>query len=227
MMATASQTLSALAIHIGADIAYAEPDRRWPHAMAARDTVQRAARICRHAGIVEQLTFGGEHATVSAVVCALVRAGAVLTNDGLLVLTFSGHTRRGDGPLDTARWCLFDGWLELSELARHLALLPATARLVVICDTCYAAAIAKTLVGAQRTLVVAGCSDEQTMVDRLRSEFIVRLEAFVCSAPSPGSLEHLRALLEADTPDCERPCVWTNTASWWSAPPLELRSNAS
>ena len=32
----------------------------------------------------------------------------------------------------------------------------------------------------------------------------------------------LRALLEADTPDCERPVVWTNAAHRWSAPALAV-----
>jgi len=42
-------------------------------------------------------------------------------------------------------------------------------------------------------------------------------EAFVCAAGAQGSLEALRAALEDDTPDCERPVVWTNTEDRWSA----------
>jgi hypothetical protein len=215
-------TVNALAIHICADIATAGPDKHWPYSIAAQDTVRRAARICQRAGIVEQTTLAGEHATTTAVVHALLRASAVLAHDGLLVLTFSGHTRRGEGPLDTARWCLFDGGLELSQITCQLALFPEAARLVIICDTCYAAAIAATLVGAQRVLVLASCSKDQTMVERVSSEFMVRLERFICSDRNHGSLEDLRVRLESDTPDCERPAVWTNTVSWWSAKPIEM-----
>jgi hypothetical protein len=214
--------VNALAIHICADVASAGPDRRWPPSMAAADTVQRTARICAHAGIVEQHTLAGEQATMAAVRAALQQASERLAPDGVLVMTFSGHTVRGDGPIGTARWCLFDGGLELSEIARHLAVLHESCRIVLICDTCYAAAIAQVLVGAQQVLVLASCSDEQTMIDRRASEFVVRLEAFLCATRDHGSVDELRARLEDDTPDCERPAVWTNTAAWWSARPLEI-----
>lgn len=206
----------ALAIHVCADIA-SRGGGRWPRAAAARDTVRRTARICRQIGVVEQRILAGEGATRAALRGALVQASTTLAGDGLLVLAFSGHTERGEGPIGTARWCLFDGGVELSQVACHLALLPGGARLVIVSDTCYAAAISSALVGAQPTLVVAGCSDEQTMVGRSKSEFVVRLEKFVCSGRNRGSLADLRAALEADTPDCERPSIWTNTEQWWSA----------
>jgi hypothetical protein len=214
--------VNALAIHICADVASAGPDRQWPYSIAAPDTVRRIARICEHAGIVEQHTLASEQATTAAVRAALLHATERLASGGVLVVTFSGHTKRGDGPIGTARWCLFDDGLELSEIARHLALLPETSRIVLICDTCYAAAIAQVLVGAQQVLVVASCSDEQTMIQRRVSEFVVRLEDFICATRGHGSVDDLRARLEHDTPDCERPAVWTNTASWWSARPLEI-----
>jgi hypothetical protein len=215
---------SAFALHLCADVASTadSTDRRWPRLLAAPDTVRRTARICRRAGIAEQLTLRGEQATIAAVTGALQRIGETLTDSGLLVLTFSGHTERGEGPIETTRWRLFDGGLELSQIADQLALLPEAAKLVIIGDTCYAAAIAQVLCGAQRALVLASCSDEQTMIDRRRSEFVVRLEDFVCGAADQGSVDDLRVLLESDTPDCERPCVWTNTASWWSAKPIEI-----
>ena len=214
--------MNALAIHICADVATAGPDRRWPYSLAAPDTVRRTARICAHAGIVAQHTLASEQATTAAVQAALRRASERLAPGGILVVTFSGHTRRGDGPVGTARWCLFDDGLELSEVARHLALLPETSRVVLICDTCYGAAISQVLVGAQQVLVLASCSDEQTMIDRRASEFVVKLEDFICTTRDCGSVDDLRARLEHDTPDCERPTVWTNTASWWSARPLEI-----
>jgi len=195
---------------------------RWPPSLTSRDTARRAERICAQAGIAEQRTLAGEQATADAVLEALRDAGAVLADGGVLVLTFSGHTERGNGPIGTARWCLVQGGLELSRIAHHLALLPRSASVVVISDTCYAAAIIRALVGTQAVIVVAGCGEEETMVIRARSEFVVRLEDFVCSTRASGSLEQLRELLEADTPDCERPVVWTNAAHRWSAPALAV-----
>lgn len=210
--------IDALAIHVCADTETAGLRRRWPPPAAARDTAQRAQRICDHAGVAEQRTLAGDQATADALRDALGHAAAVLSEDGVLVVTFSGHTERGDGPIDTARWCLVGGGLPLSQLADQLARLPPATRLVIVADTCYGAAIARCLRGAQPALVIAGCGDDQTMIVRRHSEFIVRLEDFVCSgrpSGSPGSIDALRAALEADTPDCERPVVWTNAAGRW------------
>jgi hypothetical protein len=208
--------ITALAIHVCADIASAGPDRRWPPVHAAQDTAQRVARICSELGIADQRTLAGEQATVASLLGALAAAGATLADDGLLVLTFSGHTVRGDGPIETACWCLFDGGIELSQVAGQLAPLPRDASVIVICDSCYASAIASVLIGTQEVVVLASCGADQTMVDRLRSEFVVRLEEFVASQRARCSLAQLRAVLEDDTPDCERPVVWTNAASRWA-----------
>jgi len=208
--------LTALAIHVCADIAAAGPDRRWPYLHAPQDTVQRVQHVCRCLGIAEQRTLSGEQATAAALLGALADASTALTHDGLLVLSFSGHTARGDGPIETARWCLYDRGVELSEIADHLARLPHNIRAIVICDSCYAAAIAGVLTGPQEVVVLASCGDDQIGVDRARSEFILRLEAFVCADRAEGSLAELRDLVEADTPDCERPVVWTNAAQCWS-----------
>ena len=163
-------SISALAIHVSADIASAGPDRRWPPLHAMQDTAQRMMRICSELGIADQRTLAGEHATVAALLYALGDAGAALADDGLIVLTFSGHTVRGDGPIETARWCLFDAGIELSQVAGELARLPPNARAIVICDSCYASAIASVLIGPQEVVVLASCGEDQTMVDRVRSE---------------------------------------------------------
>jgi hypothetical protein len=220
---------NALAIHVCADIASAGPGKRWAPMVVIEDTMRRAVKVCRAAGVDEQRTLAGEHATRAALLSALEYARGALPNDGLLVLSFAGHTQRGDGPLESARWCLFDGGLALSRIACQLALFPADARLVIITDTCYAAAIAGTLVGTQRALVLASCGEDQTAIDRNSREFMVRLESFVCSAGRQGTVEDLRRHLELDTPDCERPYVWTNTESWWSAMPIAVqeRENGS
>jgi hypothetical protein len=205
----------ALAIHVCADMETTGLHRCWPPLTAVRDTVHRAQRICAHAGVAEQRTLDGDHATAEALRDALRHAAAALSADGVLVVTFSGHSERGDGPIETARWCLVGGPVTLSQIADQLAQLPPTARLVIIADTCYAAAIAHCLRGAQPAIVIASCGDDQTMIERARSEFVVRLEDFLCSRRRPGSIDALRAVLEADTPDCERPVVWSNAPDRW------------
>lgn len=197
--------------------------RQWPPSHTAPDTTERAARICRRLGIVDQRTLAGKGATAGALRGAMRFASGKLASEGLLVLTFSGHTERGDGPIETARWCLVGGGLELEKIADELAMLPARAQVIVVCDSCYGSAIASVLRGPQQTVVLAGCGDDQTMLERVSSELMVRLEAFVCADGAQGSLDALRIALEDDTPDCERPVVWTNTEERWSAaafPPI-------
>src|SRR5689334_11439575 len=99
----------ALAIHVCADAETTGLRRNWPPAFAARDTLERAQRICECSGVIEQRTLAGDQATAEALGDALGHAAAVLINGGLLVVTFSGHTERGDGPIESARWCLVGG----------------------------------------------------------------------------------------------------------------------
>jgi hypothetical protein len=98
---------------------------------------------------------------------------------------------------------------------------------LVICDSCYAAAIAGVLSRTQDVIVLAGCGEDQTMVGRRRSEFVVKIEEFVVSRRSQGTLAQLRDVLEDDTPDCERPVVWTNAAWRWCQPIEELTQGSS
>jgi hypothetical protein len=217
--------LAALAIQVCADDAIAGADRRWPRMHAAEDTAERFERIGRVLGIGDQRMLAGEHATIAAVLDALDRAAADLAPHGLLAVMFSGHTVRGEGPIETARWCLFDGGLEMSQIADRLARLPGTARVLVVCDSCYAAAIASCLIGPQQVVLLASCGDDQTMIDRARSEFVVRLDAFVGERRSDGTLAQLRDVLADDTPDCERPVVWTNAPRCWSAEAFPVLSS--
>ena len=185
----------ALAIHIGADVLTTEPHCHWPVPVSARDTIARTARMCERAGVSEQYTLAGAAATCDNVLDALQAAALILATEGLLVLTFSGYTERGDGAI--------------AELARELSRLPAQARIVVIADTCSATAIRHTPLGPQPFLLIAGCDDDQLMTERLPSEFIHRLEELLIRRPDP-SLDDVRAVLAADTPASERPVVWTN-----------------
>jgi hypothetical protein len=201
---------STLAIHICSSTVTMGIRKCWQPSVASWDTTMRAVRICERLGIVEQQVLAGETATADSLLRGLLHARESISEDGLIVLTYSGHTERGDGPIETACWCLVDRAVQLSDIAHHLALLPGGVRLLIICDSCYGAAITRALVGTQQVVVIAGCAEDQTMVERRRSEFMVQLEKFVWSGADPSSLEELRAQLEADTPDCERPVVWSN-----------------
>jgi hypothetical protein len=216
---------AAIAIHVCADVLATEPYCRWTALIAARDTVQTTEKLCRSAGIADQHLLIGEHATRAALEAQLHAAAHALHDDGLLVLTFSGHTERGAGPIAATRWCLYDGPIGLAELAAQLARLPRTARVVVIADTCYAAAIKHVALGPQPFLLIGGCQEEQTVLERARSEIIVRLERLLGPGDGPGpSVLAVKAMLEDDTPDAERPCVWTSSEPWWSARVFEIRS---
>jgi hypothetical protein len=214
----ATHPIHALAIHVCADVETTGL-RSWPPPVGSRDTLERAQRICELAGIAEQHTLAGDQATAAALRDALAFAAATLRDDGLLVVSFAGHTERGEGPIDTAQWCLVGGGVTLAQLAADLARLPRDARIAIVADTCYAAAITAVLHGPQPAVVIAGCDEDQTMIERARSEFVVRLEDFMRSGPPagspPGALDALRDMLEADTPDCERPVVWTNATAPW------------
>jgi hypothetical protein len=212
----------AIAIHVCADRARRGPDKWWTPLASFADSVQRASAICDRAGIVEQRTLAGEQASCAAVLGALDDAGARLDDGGLLVLMFAGHCERGDGPIETARWCLADGGLEIAALAAQLAQLPTQTCVVIIADTCYAAAIAAVFTGPQPVLLLASCGEDQTTVARRSSDLMVRLEQFWFAADGPGSVTELRDTLEADTPDCERPVVWTNRRAWWAARPFDI-----
>ncbi|HEX4418759.1 MAG TPA: hypothetical protein VH165_12700 [Kofleriaceae bacterium] len=219
---------AAIAIHVCADVLATEPYCRWTALVASRDTVQTTEKLCRIAGIADQHLLIGGHATRAALAARLHAAAHALHDDGLLVLTFSGHTERGAGPIEATRWCLHDGPIGLAELAAQLARLPRTARVVVIADTCYAAAIKHVALGPQPLLLIGGCQEEQTTLERARSEIIVRLERLLCAGDALGgpgpSVRAIKAALEDDTPDAERPCVWTSSEPWWSAQVFELRS---
>ena len=215
-------TVSAIAIHICADVLTTEPYRRWSTLVASRDTVQTIEAMSRDAGIAEHVRLTGEQATCEALRAALDAATTGLDDDGLLVLTFSGHTERGDGPIEATRWCLADGPIGVAEVAARLAQLPSRARIVAIVDSCYAAAIKHVPLGPQAFALIGGCQEEQTMLERARSELVVRLEQLHATSRRP-SLQTVKALLEDDTPDAERPCVWTTWPGWWNRQIFNVR----
>lgn len=217
---------SGLAIHIGADIL---TDPRHTHLAAlrsSRDTVDRLARLAVAAGITEQRELAGARATRDRVSAALQLAATELGPQGQLLLTFTGHSDPGavqaDGSRDIA-WCLHDGGIRLVEVAALLAALPPTAQVIVVSDTCYAAALSRYTVPA-RMVLVAACGADQQILARPTTGFAARLERLVIPGgrrnPHCASYTWLDTQLRLDSPDVERPRVWTNEAAAWAERPF-------
>jgi hypothetical protein len=217
--------VNARAIHIGAD------ELAWPgHAHlcrlhSCRDTLARMTRPAHAAGIQEQHWLAGTQATCAAVAETLERGATTLAPDGLLVVTFSGHTEWNH---DQAFWCLHDGKFPLGEMAACLAGAAASARIVVVADTCNGVALQRYADLAATLVLIAACGDDQCTINRLASEFIVRLEQLTY----PGGIRNaacttyrwLHEQLRHDTPDVERPEVWTNREAAWLYRPFELQT---
>ena len=225
MPTTASAT--GLALHIGADVLTNERHARWPQARFCRDTVARVSRLCEAAGIHEQLVLLGEQATRARVRDEIAVAVARLDPDGLLVLTFAGHSERDKVEPDETSWCLHDGGLSVRAVSALLADLPATARVIVVSDTCYAAALGQHVATAATVVLLAACGEDQCVLMLPRSDFVVRLESLVlpdgARNPSCGTFAWLHEELQKDVPDVEMPRVWTNHAAAWTHRPFYLR----
>jgi hypothetical protein len=210
---------SGRAIHIGADTL---TDPRHAHLAAlrsCRDTVTRFSRLAAASGITEQRVLAGVCATRARVRAALQRAATELDPRAQLLLTFTGHTdpddHRADGSRDVA-WCLYDGALRLAEVAALLAAVPPTARIIVVSDTCYAAALSRYSIRAT-VILVAACGASQQILARPATGFAARLEQLVMPGgrrnPQCTSYAWLDTQLGLDSPDVERPCVWTNATA--------------
>ena len=130
-------------------------------------------RLARAAGIQEQRWLAGTQATCAAVAETIARGATALAPDGLLVVTFSGHT---EWTHDQTFWCLHDGELPLGEMAACLAA-AASARIVVVADTCNGVALRRYADLAATLVLIAACGEDQYTMNRLTSEFIVRLRS--------------------------------------------------
>jgi hypothetical protein len=187
------------------------------------------ARICAAAGIADQRPVVGANATVDEVCRALAVAVARLDPHGLLVLTFTGHSdrrRRDEHGRRVDEWCLYDGGLPLTEVSALLAAAPHTARVIVVADTCYAGALARHVDAGCTVVLLGACADDQITIGGPTSEFAVRLEQLTRSGdtlnPDCVSYRWLRESLRRDTPDAERPCVWTNRIAAWAHRPFTV-----
>src|SRR5262245_47320379 len=216
--------MRSFALHIGTDCRATPRHQRWPPVVCAGDSTARMSRLCAAAGIETQRSLLGAEATCATVRAALACAAAELDRHGLFVLTFIGHSEREQSLADT-RWCLHDGALPLEELAGLLAALPGPARAAIVSDTCFAGALAYFLADRPTLVLVAGCGEQQFTTNRRTSLLVRRLENLVFPG---GERSHdcptyadLSEQLVRDTPDAERPILWTNREPAWRHRPFD------
>jgi Caspase domain len=203
------------AVHIGADDLRNPRHAAWARPLSCRETVERLTRLCQAAGVRAQQALLGPDATTGRARAAIAGAAAGIGPGGLLVLTFSGHSERPVPGEHDGGWCLHDAALRHVETATLLAAAPASARIVVIADTCYAAACAATFTGVPATTVVlAACAENQATLNYQHSAFIRKLERLTYPGGRRNldcrSYAWLRRELRQDTPDVERPDVRAN-----------------
>jgi hypothetical protein len=202
----------AAAVHIGADVLTHPRHAAWARPLSCRDTVARLSRLCQAAGIGAQRTLLGADATAGRACAALAGAAAGTGPGGVLVVTFSGHSECPVPGGHGGGWCLHDQALRHAQTARLLAAAPASAHIVIIADTCYAAACAAALAGVPATTVVlAACAENQATLNYQHSQFVTKLEQLTYPGGTPNpdcaSYAWLRRELRKDTPDVERPDV--------------------
>jgi len=223
-------SVSALAVHIGADLLTGSRQARWAPVNFCADTIARMSRLCARADIRTQCQLVGRRATRAEVRAALELAVGDLDPDGLLVVTYTGHSDRRDRDSRGQRevsWCLYDGELPLADVAGVLSRLAATSYVIVVSDTCYAAALSRYDIPA--TLVVLGaCGADQQSLARPGASFASRIEQLIVPAgvlnPDGNSFAWLHQQLRSDTPDVERPGVWPNRVEVWTDRPFARRS---
>ena len=199
-------------MHIGADVLAHPRHARWARPLSCRDTVERLSRVCQAAGVRAQQTLLGPDATTRRACAAIAASAAGIGPGGLLVLTFSGHSERPVPGEHDGGWCLHDRALRHAETAALLAAAPASARIVIIADTCYAAACAAVFTGVPAaTVVLAACAENQATLNYQHSAFIKKLERLTYPGGQPNpdcrSYAWLRRELRQDTPDVERPDI--------------------
>jgi hypothetical protein len=215
-----------LAIHIGADVLTSPRHARWPALRSCRDTVEQTTGLAAAAGITRQHQLLGAHASRAQIGHALGEAAGGLDPHGHLLVAFTGHSDRepaGPGQPPGIAWCVHDGTLPLAETAALLSAVPPTALITVIADTCYAAALSSFTIPATVVLLAACGADQQVLANPAEG-FVTRLEQLVLPGGQPNPLcttyRWLNRQLRQDTPDVERPRVWTNHLPAWSRRPF-------
>lgn len=212
---TATAGPAAIAVHIGADVLVHPRYAAWARPRSCDDTLRRVWRLCRAAGVRVQRRLLGPGAALGRVREAITDAAAATGPGGLFVLTFSGHSQRPVAGGCGGGWCLYDGLLPHTQTAQMLAALPRSAHIVVVVDSCYAAAFATVLPSVPAgTVLLAACGAHQATLNWPTSEFVATLEqlTFPDAMANPDCVSYawLHRQLRRDTPDVERPEVHAN-----------------
>jgi len=207
--------MDAVAVHIGVALPVGARYARWARLPSAGDTVRRLTRLCAAARIPTQHRLLDALATVSRVRTVLAACAAATGPDGLLVLTFSGHGERPVPGEHHGGWFLHDGVIRHADTVELLASAHPSAHIVVIADTCHAAAFAEVCAAVPATVVLlAACGAEQTTLNHPVSEFVSALVQHTLPEggiePRRRSYADLARLLRAEAPDVERPEVYAN-----------------
>jgi hypothetical protein len=207
--------IASTAVHIGADFLESPAHAGWAKLLSCLDTVERLTRLCRAAGVRSHRRLLGADASVARVRAAIAARVRRIGPGGLFVLTFSGHSERAVPGEHLGGWCLRDGVLRHTEIAGLLAAAPPSAHIVVIAETCYAAAFAHAFAAVPATTVLlAACAENQATLNLPRSEFVAALERLTFPGgradPRRVSYAWLRRKLREGTPDVERPDIRAN-----------------
>ena len=179
---------SGLAIHIGADLLTSPRHTRWPVVRSCRDTVERTTRLAAAAGITRHHQLLGTSASRARIGHTLREAAAGLDPHGHLLVAFTGHSDRepaGPGQPPGIGWCVHDGTLPLAEVAALLSVVPPTALVTVIADTCYAAALSGFTIPAT-VILLAACGANQQVLANPAEGFVTRLEQLVLPGGQPS-----------------------------------------
>jgi hypothetical protein len=164
---------------------------------SGHNTLARMTRLTHAAGIREQHWLAGTQATCATVAETIAHGVNTIDHDGLLVVTFSGHTVRKD--VQTF-WYLQDGEIRLGEIAARLAGAAASARLVVVADTCDGAALRRYADRAATLVLIAVYGEDQHTMNRPTSEFMVHLEQLIYPDREPECrMHHIQVAARAPT----------------------------
>jgi len=132
-----------------------------------------------------------------------------------------------------AHWPAVRSWRDTLErmsrpataagITRQHQLLGSRASRAEVTDTCYAAALSRFTIPAT-VVLLAACGPDQEILANPATGFAARLERLMLAdgQPNPACTSYLwlSRQFRRDSPDVERPQVWTNRPSVWSQRPL-------
>lgn len=166
-----------LSIHIGLNALDSRYYRRFNRCLAGCVNDAIAMRkLADSVGFQSHLLIN-EVATVGAVLDAIEHGRLRIGNDGLLLITYSGHGGRvhvGAPQVWDDAWMLFDGELRGDELYACWTRFPPRARVLVISDCCFSG----------RIIRGGGQAGEPTLVDESPQLVATRFRGLVKRRPN-------------------------------------------